>query len=345
MKILIVGDLHITNNNLDIMERLFKAISKVGNSIPVIFLGDIFEARSRFSPRFIVEVQRMLEKYVPNNSYVLSGNHDMISTEMSLVELFPEKTIKILHPEIINIDGIEVAFLPYINARVFSKILNPNKININSRIVFSHLAIHSKVSPIQMESISQDWFKAAEIVFNGHIHKPHKENNIVFTGSVYPTSYDERDDTKYLYVLNTSDLSYKTIPLSLCSMVELDKFDPEFNNSDIIVYFSGTKDEAAKFDNVRKLYLRQDKSEDIETEYFEHIKDSFWNMVKEDYSKALADSKVNPTLIKESLYLFPEEYRKFFIDEEKPSVFYSIINDIQNRLKNMEKEIAGDNND
>jgi len=330
MIINIIGDLHMTSSNFDIYDSLFseRFLKKKGF---LIFLGDIFHSSS-VSLYFLHQVRELFRKLSENNSIlIVNGNHDLISNKFSLITLLEPYVKAILIPSVLSLGAIKFQFIPYIPAKEFNIEI------IKDSYVFSHLAIpYQKNEKLPFDFIPVDTFAAAKKVFNGHIHVNAEYKNIIFAGSLYPTSVKEINRDTYIFEFNTDTEEIKRIEVKTVKAVSLNSYKSDFDTNEYIVYFEGNMEEASKFQNVKKLVIKdnaeginqQDLIERDMQSFYMELKDELENMIvlnkKEKHKKAIFD-------------LLPEDVAKKLKIENYIN-FYDIYDKVFEKTKIQMKE-------
>ena len=249
MKLLVTGDFHITEKNYKDILVIFPQILNIAKRADAIcLLGDIFDneiptpSDIDLFVNFLVEIRKLNKKI-----FMISGNHN--NKNGIYADQWIDKILDITyHPTILRL-------------RVDNK-----------NILMAHIALkESKTySNIVVSNISADTFKE-DIVLLGHIHKPQiiKEKPLILhPGSPYYVRFDEIQDTKGVYIIDTSDLSYQFVKLNPIEAIELT--DKDFLKAEdltgkkikvIITDLNLLKDVSAKADKfnlkIKLKYTRQ----------------------------------------------------------------------------------------
>ena len=247
-KFIILGDIHISPFNTQEVLSLLEELRI--KDLPIIQLGDFFHTRN-LKPEFIIPIINYFKthsfKYKP---IVLVGNHDIVNSELSMVELL-EPYVRVINKiEFDNIGDKKFCYIPYMNKEIFIKEMRTKDISCD--YLFSHLDIvdyRNKDFLIPMR-----YFEVvSEYIFNGHIHTPKDFGKLKNVGSIYPITFTERNDKKGYYILS-DELEF--VPIDILRIREIDSFEEEYNNKKHIIYFTGVEEEAIKYDNVKKLIIR-----------------------------------------------------------------------------------------
>lgn len=178
---------------------------------------------------FGIFLDRMKMNNINIPHLVLVGNHEMINQNFNAVSILNNI------PSIIVIDEPctlyeDLAFLPYCN---FKDVLELPK----GKFLFSHQDIQGSsvrtgfnlpvgLDPIELKS-------KYELIFNGHIHKPSIDGNLITLGSIATHGFGDDDTTTpqaYIFNTETKDMtSYKSNLWPLFRKVYIDNID-ELNN-------------------------------------------------------------------------------------------------------------------
>jgi DNA repair exonuclease SbcCD nuclease subunit len=212
MKYLIVGDLHagVQKNNPVFHRTLLKYglwvkhIAEKNDVKHIIQLGDIFDNRFNISVETLNIVSKFFEIWKDFTIDITVGNHDNVYNDNSKINsLAPFKR----HP----------------NINIHETVTNRNG------FVFTGWGVKLEDIPecdylfghydtvgfeLQKGKISTHGFKADEVmkkvnkmVFSGHYHRPqvklYDKKPFYYSGSAYSLDWNDVDNSKYLYILDT----------------------------------------------------------------------------------------------------------------------------------------------
>lgn len=233
MKIAVYGDAHWSEYSSIVRKRGEKFSVRLENLITsislvedismrydcgcVINLGDFFD-----KPELNAEEITALNSIDWNRDAVhfnIIGNHEMGRNDLStsscdLFNLMPNNVV-LYNQSVFEIDGCELAFLPYCLEEHRKPIELPK--SNKKRILFSH----NDILGIQMgQFVSKAGYSIEDIenncdlCFNGHLHNGQKiSNKIINVGNITGQNFSE-DATKYLhglYIVDTDTLEYEFI--------------------------------------------------------------------------------------------------------------------------------------
>lgn len=223
MKAILFTDIHFGLNldspdfhkiTLDFGEWMKDEANKLGITT-LICCGDVFHNRKNvFSPT-IQAASKFFENLKEFDIRIITGNHDCYYLENSSVNSISmfkhwENITVYDEPFYENIDGKKVGFIPWgINVTDMEK----------CDVMFGHFEIQGfQMSATQFceEGMnSTSLLEKCPLIFSGHFHKPqmtsHKKGKIVYLGSPFQHNWGEAGQSKYIYELDFSNLSYTSI--------------------------------------------------------------------------------------------------------------------------------------
>lgn len=249
MKIFMYSDLHISKTssilpNVNDSKYTYRQqmIIKTGeymsqiveseNPDVIINLGDTFDQHTvtSYDIHTASKFFKSFEKFENIPHYVLVGNHEMINSNFNAVALLNNiENIQVIDSPITI--G-ELAFLPYCD---YKSILDFPE----GKFLFSHNDIQGssiRGSFIMPEGISPNILKEKyKLVFNGHIHKPSINGNVINVGSISTHSFsDDEDSVPQCYIFDTETLDLKTYKPAICPLFR--KFKIETNITELQNY-------------------------------------------------------------------------------------------------------------
>jgi DNA repair exonuclease SbcCD nuclease subunit len=298
-KFVIVGDLHCSPTTLNITYQLFEILKNYPDYIPV-FLGDFFHSKNRLDSRFLIELFNILSTY-KDECLVISGNHDFIDKNTSLINILPSNFIKILFPAVIELDTYNLAILPYTTPTDEAKLFISENANDNT-ILLSHIVI-DQLTDLNLESFPKELFDNYKAVVNGHIHTSTIKDNIIQPGAVYPVSVSEIDSYNPFLTFIEDGVISDVKPITLFSIITTEEYNPELNSPDVIIKTSN-QEVLAKYDNAFKVLFTGKKETANTVSNVLDLKQSVEETLKDQILKAgLTETQL--TLLKETL---PEEF-------------------------------------
>jgi DNA repair exonuclease SbcCD nuclease subunit len=264
-KILLFSDIHI-NSHKSSFKRLEDCLKVLEWSLQtaldegadnVIFCGDLFHERQKIQVLAYHKTYQILSKFSDLHIYLLLGNHDLwYYDKWDISSVFPLGALSnvtvIGETQTINIDGLDVDFLPFTHDPLT---VIKERFSKKSRVLCAHVAIngatlnfhHRTKSEVSIEfendmvPINVDIFEGWEKVFLGHYHGAQKLNHFVeYIGSPLQLTYNEAFQKKHICVLDTVDLDVKYIENNFSPkhlIIEADEVDNyELDNNFVQVY-------------------------------------------------------------------------------------------------------------
>jgi DNA repair exonuclease SbcCD nuclease subunit len=231
MKILLVGDLHVQQNNIEDTGELFGLVDQILDEDKgishVCFLGDIFHTHDvvRQEPAFFVrsKISEIAKKFGSRVAWIaLAGNHDYSTPSASTID----NAVRLVLGDLLTVvdsysislnpefNSLPFFFIPFIgdNER-FIKIvegISPDKILICHQTFDGSKYENNQTAPngVDQNRVPQ------KLIISGHIHtKQNLKNNhneVVYVGTPRALTSNEVNQKKYLTVYD-SDLNIFTL--------------------------------------------------------------------------------------------------------------------------------------
>jgi DNA repair exonuclease SbcCD nuclease subunit len=255
MKIPILTDTHFGVRNdsalfLDYFmdffhEVFFPYVEQNGISV-VIHAGDILDRRKyvNFSTlnRVGSEFLDVLFKKHGIVMHCIPGNHDTYYKNTNDVncmkELFakqyPDNFIYYDKPEVINLNGMDIALLPWINQDNEKESLEFIKTAAASWLV-GHLELKGfEVLRGVIHEFGMDHkiFDRYEQVLSGHYHIRNEKDNVKYLGSPYQMTFNDAGDVKGFWVIDTDtrDLEFIENPKTMFHVLRYDDSNNNYEN-------------------------------------------------------------------------------------------------------------------
>ena len=224
MKYLIIGDIHAgkktrNSRNGEVFHKvlkdyalLVKTVAHLNNICNIIQMGDVFDNRNAISLETLDYVTQFFDILEEFHIDVVCGNHDaLLNDNASINSLTPFKK----HPNITVHDKVTVQDdMVFAGWGVKLDDFPPCK------LFFGH--IDTVGFELQKNRIATHGFKASDLmdkvsgaVFTGHYHLPqvrhYSGKPFCYTGSAFSLDWNDIDNTKYVYILDTDTLEVKKI--------------------------------------------------------------------------------------------------------------------------------------
>ena len=229
MKIAIITDTHYgARKGADYIHSYFKKFYdniffpylEKHNIDTIIHMGDVFDSRKSIDYQSLEWSKRVvfepLKKY---KVHAITGNHDAYYKNTNKVNS-PELLLKdydniitYSKPTEINIEGLDILLLPWINSENFkeSKEFIDNS---KSKVAMGHLEINGfKATRGHMMEDGMDVsiFSKFEKVYSGHFHTRSTDGKIYYLGNPYEMYWNDVNDKRGFHIFDTETLTHTPI--------------------------------------------------------------------------------------------------------------------------------------
>lgn len=335
MKKLLVADVHLRDENLTIIENLFKEIADecFRRDIHQIFiLGDFFHDRRKVSVKTVLSAYRIGDILNDFETYAIVGNHDSLyknKVEPTLLDVFKEyQNIHIIK----SIDTVEnIVMVPWIWV---DDVLGINSYREDSKdlYVFGHFDFKgfkmnsTYVSKTGVEPSRMSSFKK---VYTGHFHTPSEQGNIKYIGSPIQHTFHDEGSPRGFYIFDNEEdtiefVEFTDAPrfVTISTEYEIDKYDIEGN----IVKVKFDKDYGTKKNNeiVESIQARNPLKLKIETDKFVEVE------LQEDEEEDIGDMVSSIDLLKKYVDMID---MKKYPDTVSKKFLYKIIDNIHREIE------------
>jgi len=247
MKIALYSDVHLKLDvgkqyveRLEELEQFYKYLEK--NDVKkIFFLGDLFQRKYILEDVLIHYVSKF---FASKNieTYFLVGNHDKGINDINLMSFLILKDIYHIIDEYqyVDIDNVRLHLLPW--KREFPdlgmvEMSNSKKnfllMHFYPRCVVEYDNIKYVISSSKKDSFDMNAVKDFDKVVTGHLHYPFIKDNLIVVGCLFPTSFAETFDTKFI-VMDTETVTVENVSTSSVvdypKYVTLDVKDVDINN-------------------------------------------------------------------------------------------------------------------
>lgn len=213
MKHLVITDTHLGIYNANdlwhnITIGFFKEVLKTAYERDIkslLHLGDFFHNRKETNTKSIdvaLLIMSELSSYFDNININI-GNHDAYYKN----KLFPN-TLQIFK----DISNVRVISFPTVLPEDKKIVMAPWILNTENIPEGEFLFGHFEIKDFKMNSsyrckkgISKDAFKDFGHVYSGHFHTPSMEGNIMYIGSPYGLTFNDRNSTRGYYIFDSDD--------------------------------------------------------------------------------------------------------------------------------------------
>lgn len=201
----------------------------------VFHLGDVVDRRKYINFNILNNFRRNFLhplKEMGISMDVIPGNHDLYYKNTSDVNAVQEilggwSNVKIhSDPEEIDIDGLKVLLIPWINqdnVDVAMNLINTS----NAPYIFGHLEITGFLMHHGFyceNGLDRNIFNRYRAIFSGHFHNKSSEGNIHYLGSTYQMTFGDLGSIKGFHVFDTGtgDLTFVENPNTIFKRVVYD---------------------------------------------------------------------------------------------------------------------------
>jgi DNA repair exonuclease SbcCD nuclease subunit len=226
MKVAIITDTHYgarkgSKHLHDYFELFYKnvffpALEEYGVKT-VIHMGDAFDSRKSIDYQSLEWSKRVvfnpLKKY---DVHMIVGNHDTYyknTNEVNSPELLLQtyKNIKTYSkPTEVNIGGLDILFLPWINQENEELSFNTIK-KTTCRCAMGHLELQGfrvNRSLIMEHGLQSELFEKFERVYSGHYHTRSNDGKVFYLGNPYEMFWTDVNDTRGFHIFDTETLEH-----------------------------------------------------------------------------------------------------------------------------------------
>jgi UDP-2,3-diacylglucosamine pyrophosphatase LpxH len=184
----------------------------------VIHMGDAFDSRKSIDYQSLEWAKRVVFEPLKNYQvHLITGNHDVYfknsnkvnSPELLLKDYRNIKTYS--EPTEVNIDGLNILLLPWINSENQDKSFKLIK-NTKTKVVMGHLELQgfrvNKNLVMDEHGLEANLFKNFKKVFSGHYHTRSNNGTVFYLGNPYEMYWTDVNDTRGFTIFDTETLEH-----------------------------------------------------------------------------------------------------------------------------------------
>lgn len=222
MRYLVVGDLHFKRTNLDLM-RLLEAellqLIRTHQPDQVVLLGDTLDTHERVhllalaaANRFLSQVGQLAPTILlignhdrVNNSDFQSGIHPFVGVTSPGTAVTAVKVIE--RAEILTLDGVRVAYVPYVPPGRFREALQTagwTSDGPQPQLCFAHQEFRGAADGAHV-SEAGDVCDYSFPIYSGHYHGYQRLPGVVYVGTPIQHRYGESPDNAVMLLTVTDD--------------------------------------------------------------------------------------------------------------------------------------------
>lgn len=196
---------------------------KENNIDTVIDLGDTFDRRKYINYNTLHRCKKYWFDQIEKNKinlHIIVGNHCTFfknTNEINSPNLLLKEytTIKSYYePAEVTIDGLEVAFLPWICSGNYTNTMDFID-STRAQVAFGHLEItgfEMYRGAVNDHGFSGDIFNKFDMVMSGHFHHKSSRGNIHYLGCPYEITWSDWNDPKGFHIFDTDTRELTFIP-------------------------------------------------------------------------------------------------------------------------------------
>ena len=229
MKIAIITDTHYgarkgSKHIHDYFEKFYKNVFfpslEEHNIDTVIHMGDIFDSRKAIDLQSLEWSKKVV--FEPMKKYRLHaiiGNHDCYYKDTNYVnspELLLNDYSNITtysEPAEINLDGLDILLLPWINSENYESTKNLIK-TCKSKVAMGHLEMNGFQATrghVMESGMEVDVFEKFSRVYSGHFHTRSNDGKIYYLGNPYEMFWNDVNDPRGFHIFDTETLTHTPI--------------------------------------------------------------------------------------------------------------------------------------
>ena len=221
MKIALINDTHFGARGdsqlffdyfMKFFDEVFFPYLEENNIKTVIHAGDFMDRRKFVNFSILNQVRsQFIQKLKENNIelHCILGNHDVYYRNTngvnSVTELF-SNDIKIYEiPTIINLGGLDIALLPWVNKENYDNSVEFIK-TAPAPILIGHLELngYQVLRGVKHSGgMNPDILERYEKVLSGHFHCRQEKDNVYYMGTQYQITFADLEETKGFHILDT----------------------------------------------------------------------------------------------------------------------------------------------
>lgn len=251
-KVGIITDLHFGARNdniafLDYYEKFYAGTFfptlKERGITTILNLGDTFDRRKFINFNTLKRSREILFDQVEANGmtmHMLAGNHDTYyknTNDVNSVDLLLNdyKNIHVYdRPQDIEINGIPIAFMPWICADNYHESMQYMK-DTRAEICMGHFEIEGFVMQRGVQShggLPKDMFQKFDMVFSGHYHHKSTNGQIYYLGNPYELTWADYNDPRgfHIFDVETRELEFIQNPNTMFKRIEYDDTRFDYDN-------------------------------------------------------------------------------------------------------------------
>ena len=221
MKIALINDTHFGARGdsqlfLDYFMKFFDDVFfpylKENKIKTIIHAGDLMDRRKFVNFNILNQIRTKFMDHMHDDGidmHCILGNHDVYYRNTNMVnsirELF-EGDLKLYEkPEVINLGGLNIALLPWVNKENYDESIEFIK-TASAPVLIGHLELrgYDVMRGVKFDGgMNPKIFDRYEKVLSGHFHCRQEKDNIYYLGTQYQITFADLEERKGFHVLDT----------------------------------------------------------------------------------------------------------------------------------------------
>ena len=186
----------------------------------VIHMGDAFDSRKSIDYQSLEWAKRVVfDRLAKYETHMIIGNHDCyykntndVNSPELLLQTYPNiKTYN--SPTEVQIDNLNVLFIPWINAENFEDTVNAIK-GSTSNYAMGHLELNgfrAHRGHVMEDGMDCKLFEKFKRVFSGHYHTRSDDGRIFYLGNPYEMFWNDVNDPRGFTIFDTDTLEHSHV--------------------------------------------------------------------------------------------------------------------------------------
>lgn len=275
MKLLFIGDPHFKVNNIPDVELFIERVEQLAKTQQpdiICIGGDLLDKHERLHTIPLNKAYNFVNRMRQITlTYVLVGNHDMISNRQYLAVEGHwmngmkewENVVIVDTVKYLDVNGYHFVFCPYVEPGRFIEALNTCETDWKTAdCIFAHQEFYGCKMGAIVSVEGDKWSDEYPPVVSGHIHAKQTIGNVYYTGSAMQHAFGESEQNiiailewnkpNTLYKLTEHDLKLPRKKIVYADVDNIDEFKLPETKDKIKVTISGNYDEFKAFKRSKK---------------------------------------------------------------------------------------------
>lgn len=266
MKIALINDTHFGARGdsqlffdyfMKFFDEVFFPYLEKNNIKTIIHAGDFMDRRKFVNFSILNQVRSQFIQRLKENDielHCILGNHDVYYRNTngvnSVTELFSSDMKIYETPTVINMGGLDIALLPWVNKENYDESVEFIK-TAAAPILIGHLELngYQVLRGVKHNGgMNPDILERYEKVLSGHFHCRQEKDNVYYMGTQYQITFADLEETKGFHVLDTEtrDIEFIENPNRMFHKIHYNDEDGPVDTKELD--FSHLKDSYVRLD-------------------------------------------------------------------------------------------------